>query len=165
MKTVEQYYKEKFNRTAFSDGTPKRTDVNGDPIEFRLSLEEMESLFKEAGITPDDIGTGSGRYCLMRNDDIGHYEYGNCKFGLHSENSSDTWLGKSRVFSDEHKAKLSESHKGIKYGPMSQEQKDKLREIKKGIPQERTECPHCGKVGGLSLMKRYHFDKCKFKNI
>ena len=25
-------------------------------------------------------------------------------------------------------------------------------------------CPHCGKTGGRNLMKRYHFDNCKFKN-
>jgi len=23
-------------------------------------------------------------------------------------------------------------------------------------------CPHCGKIGDNNLMKRYHFDKCKF---
>jgi hypothetical protein len=27
-------------------------------------------------------------------------------------------------------------------------------------PQERIECPHCGKMGGKSLIKRYHFDNC-----
>jgi hypothetical protein len=27
-------------------------------------------------------------------------------------------------------------------------------------PQERIECPHCGKIGGKSLIKRYHFDNC-----
>jgi hypothetical protein len=27
-------------------------------------------------------------------------------------------------------------------------------------PQERIEYPHCGKIGGKSLIKRYHFDNC-----
>lgn len=31
-------------------------------------------------------------------------------------------------------------------------------------PQKRIECPHCGKVGGKSAMKRYHFDNCKKGN-
>ena len=22
-------------------------------------------------------------------------------------------------------------------------------------------CPHCGKVGGIAIMKRWHFDNCK----
>jgi len=31
---------------------------------------------------------------------------------------------------------------------------------KKGLPQAILECPHCGKTGGQSNMKRYHFDNC-----
>jgi hypothetical protein len=26
------------------------------------------------------------------------------------------------------------------------------------------ECPHCFKKGGISIMKRYHFDKCKLNS-
>ncbi len=28
-------------------------------------------------------------------------------------------------------------------------------------PQTQVTCPHCGKTGGISLMKRYHYDHCK----
>lgn len=28
-------------------------------------------------------------------------------------------------------------------------------------PKEKAECPHCHKVGGISQMKRWHFDNCK----
>jgi hypothetical protein len=31
----------------------------------------------------------------------------------------------------------------------------------KGIKQPLVECPYCGKIGGKSLMKRYHLKKCK----
>jgi hypothetical protein len=30
-----------------------------------------------------------------------------------------------------------------------------------GRPQESTACPHCGKTGGISAMKRWHYDNCK----
>ena len=30
-------------------------------------------------------------------------------------------------------------------------------------PQQVLTCPHCGKSGGVSNMKRYHFDKCGFQ--
>lgn len=30
-------------------------------------------------------------------------------------------------------------------------------------PQKILTCPHCGKVGGVSNMKRYHFDNCGFQ--
>ena len=31
----------------------------------------------------------------------------------------------------------------------------------KGKPRKQVTCPHCGKCGGESGMKRWHFDKCK----
>lgn len=58
---------------------------------------------------------------------------------------------------------------------MSQEQKDKMHAWKKGRvlseehkkklskPQDKVECPHCKKLGGISAMKQYHFDKCKWR--
>ncbi len=30
-------------------------------------------------------------------------------------------------------------------------------------PHEIATCPHCGKSGGERIMKRWHFDKCKYK--
>ena len=38
----------------------------------------------------------------------------------------------------------------------SEESKEKMRK-----PKEKVKCPHCGKIGGISQMKRWHFDKCK----
>jgi hypothetical protein len=57
--------------------------------------------------------------------------------------------------SDEHKAKISAANKGK---PQSEETKAKMRKPKKQIT-----CPHCGKTGGVSVMKRWHFDNCKIK--
>lgn len=56
-------------------------------------------------------------------------------------------------FSEDHKKNLSESHKGIK---MSEATKEKLKK-----PQQKVQCPYCSKIGGLPIMKRYHFEKCK----
>lgn len=59
---------------------------------------------------------------------------------------------------------------------MTQEQKDKMHSWKKGRslteeakqklrkPQSKIECPHCNKIGGISAMKRSHFDRCKHKD-
>ncbi len=46
------------------------------------------------------------------------------------------WLGKSRNFTLEHRKNLSK-------------------------PQSKVLCPHCQLSGGISSMKRWHFDKCK----
>ena len=39
---------------------------------------------------------------------------------------------------------------------------EKMSKSKKGIPQKKIECPHCGKIGGTT-MYRWHFDNCKYK--
>jgi hypothetical protein len=89
--------------------------------------------------------------------------------------------------SDEHKQKLSEAKAGenhpmygkeqtpetrqkiseaMKGKELSTEHKQKMSEAQKGVPkgpQEQVQCPHCGKIGGISAMKRWHFDNCKYK--
>lgn len=56
------------------------------------------------------------------------------------------------------KNNISNSTKGLS---KSEEHKKKISEASKGKPKPKTECPHCGKIGGSSNMKRYHFDNCK----
>lgn len=51
--------------------------------------------------------------------------------------------------------------KGSKGKPKSEQCKEKMRHPKG--PQKKLTCPHCSKEGGAAMMKRYHFDKCKFK--
>jgi hypothetical protein len=103
----------------------------------------------------------------------------------HKQKISEAQKGKEH--SDETKLKMSEAHKGKKHSdetkqklseaklgennPMfgkefSPEHKQKLSEANKGVPQgpqEIVQCPHCGKEGGISNMKRWHFDNCKYK--
>lgn len=62
---------------------------------------------------------------------------------------------------------------GRKMGACSEERKEKIRQAKLGKTvadtskyhweRERIECPHCGKDGIVSNMKRWHFDNCKMK--
>jgi hypothetical protein len=71
--------------------------------------------------------------------------------------------------------------KGIKIGPMSEENKDKISEAlkeyykenehptkglepwNKGVTMSKTECPHCNKMVDTGNGKRWHFDNCKLK--
>lgn len=43
----------------------------------------------------------------------------------------------------------------------SEETKAKMSLANKGRIFEKVTCPHCNTIGGLTGMKRYHFDKCK----
>lgn len=66
--------------------------------------------------------------------------------------------------SEETKQKMSLASKGVGNSMFdkkhSEETKQKMRKPK---PQRYITCPHCGKNGGTSNMKRYHFDNCKSK--
>lgn len=61
---------------------------------------------------------------------------------------------------DSVKEKLREANLGK---VASDEAKAKMSQMKKGKAQQVVSCPHCPKIGGLSSMKRYHFEKCKQK--
>lgn len=63
---------------------------------------------------------------------------------------------KGKKFSAEHCKKISESHKGKTH---SAETRKKMSETKRA----KVTCTHCNKTGGISNMKRYHFDNCKHK--
>ena len=56
---------------------------------------------------------------------------------------------KNRVWTEVMKQKLRDHNLG------------KTNTAQKGIPQARLTCPHCGKTGGTSAIKHWHFDKCK----
>jgi hypothetical protein len=43
------------------------------------------------------------------------------------------------------------------------EHKNKISKAMKGNKKATTECPHCGIIGGVAVLKRFHFDKCKKK--
>jgi len=111
-----------------------------------------------------------------------HYLYGKSPSEESKRKQSESMKGKPR--SEESKRKQSESMKGENnpmYGktpseetrrkqadakkgkPHSEETKRKQSESTKGKPQEKVTCPHCSKTGGVSAMKRWHFDNCKKK--
>jgi len=56
---------------------------------------------------------------------------------------------------------------GLKGHTVSEERRKNistgLTGVMKGVPKRTTKCPHCGKIGGIAPMKRFHFDNCKQK--
>lgn len=74
-------------------------------------------------------------------------------------------LGKTRGnYSTEHKEKIRLSQVGRVF---TEEHRNKLRLAKIGETRvvKKVICPHCNKQGGISGMTRYHFDKCKDKEL
>jgi hypothetical protein len=82
-----------------------------------------------------------------------------------------------KTHSDETKARLSAIHKGkvlsaehkkkigvaSKLRTHSDETKARMSAAQKGIQQPKIQCPHCQKIGGISIMNRWHFENCKEK--
>lgn len=90
---------------------------------------------------------------------------------------------KGRVYTDESKKKMRESQLGEKshwFGKHhTKETREKMSKSQHGriiselhrerlkeanLRQEPIECPHCGKTGKPTPMKRWHFEKCRFMN-
>ena len=70
---------------------------------------------------------------------------------------------KGRTLTSEHKKKISESLKVktilIMGKTLSPAHKKKL--IGPRGPQKKIQCPHCSKIGGGNVMKRWHFKNCR----
>lgn len=91
---------------------------------------------------------------------------------------SNSTKGIPRPQTPEHIKNRANSLRGRKKGPLPEETKLKISKSSKGISKPMTEdhiknlkchtnnstkvsCPHCNKIGQLTNMKRWHFDKCK----
>ena len=74
-----------------------------------------------------------------------------------------------RKHSEEAIKKMSDANKGkkpwITGRKHTEEARAKMSAAQKGKPKTKTECPHCGKVGGGNAMVQWHFDNCKEKVI
>ena len=78
-----------------------------------------------------------------------------------------TMTGKKRApHTEQARANISAALTGRRYEDIFNE--DKNLEIKakislthKGKVKKKVICPHCSKVGGIPVMKRFHFDQCK----
>ncbi len=80
----------------------RRTDRNGNLIEFRLSFEQWCAIWHASGKF-DMRGRRNSCYCMARHNDIGHYEVGNVSIITQGENHSQAHKGKRN-----HNAKFTE---------------------------------------------------------
>jgi hypothetical protein len=75
--------------------------------------------------------------------------------------------------SEEHRKKIGDANRGKKLPPRSEawklnlkkpkseDFKKKVSQTMKGVSKKLEKCPHCSKVGGVNIMKRFHFNNCK----
>jgi hypothetical protein len=71
---------------------------------------------------------------------------------------------KNNFFGKFHSEETKEKMRKQKIGKnLSDEHRKNISRKLKGVPKKKIQCPHCGKIGGSSQMKRHHFDNCKTK--
>jgi hypothetical protein len=73
---------------------------------------------------------------------------------------SDSSIGKSK-WTIEQKLEMSIAKKGKQFSKPNEISNKKRSDTLKGTKQPIVSCPHCNLSGGISSMRRYHFDKCK----
>lgn len=92
-----------------------------------------------------------------------HQGSGYPSYGFQGRKHSEEWLKEHRkrltghVVSEETRRKIGKKNRG---STVPDERKRRISETKKS---RKLTCPHCGMVGGVSNMRRYHFDHCKRK--
>jgi hypothetical protein len=80
----------------------------------------------------------------------------------HKKKISENYVGfRGKKHSAETRAKMSKSMRGKKKSHRTEEHKRKIGDAQKGVPHPKITCPHCSKIGGFSIMKRWHFSNCK----
>ena len=130
---------------------------------FLVEIERIDQL-KKLGVSLCNL-TNGGEGTFGHK----HTEESRKKIGVrHSQESYDKALEKRKAqypFTPEHIKNLSLARQGDKnymFGKThSQEAREKIRQSRVNAP--RITCPYCDKVGDSSNMKRWHFDRCKFK--
>lgn len=69
--------------------------------------------------------------------------------------------GDNWAVSDDHKKKISDSMRGSGNPMWGKTHSEESRKIISEANKQQTTCPHCGTTGGISIMKRWHYDNCK----
>jgi hypothetical protein len=107
------------------------SNLQSEQRSFKVSARTYEQLKKEHSIAKSEIRTGAVMLQKTR-DKI---------------SATNKRIGKKPP-----------SHKGV---AKSDEHKEKIRQIRTGIPRPTITCPHCNKQGGVGSMKQWHFNKCR----
>lgn len=114
-----------------------------------------------------DLGTGILRNMTEGGDGVTGYKYTK-EFSM-SRGPAISKSKKGKKFTNTHRLALSLAHIGQKSGYKGTKESDVQKLTKslrlKGIAKPKITCPYCQKEGGMPIMKRYHFDKCKHHNI
>lgn len=134
--------------------TNRKPDRNGHVIRLTMTFEEWLQIWTESGKIALR-GSGRGKFCMARKNDLGDYAIGNVEIKSCEENSREAKLG--RQVRQCTRDKMSASRAGC---AKDVDHKAKLSEAHRSLPV--VKCPQCGTEGRKGgAMARHHFDRCK----
>jgi hypothetical protein len=146
-----------FDNVSWEDACQKEKDL--------IKMHGRKDLGTGTLVNMTNGGEGILGYIFTENDKI---KISNSKKGKLSHRKgkklSELYInnltGKKRPeFSKEWKEKMSISRTGKKRAPFTEEHKKNISKSKK----IKIKCPYCNLESNISNMKRYHFNKCKYK--
>jgi len=133
--------------------------VNKHGYNVELVAEELYSKCKQLEVMLISLygRRDKGRGPLVNQTDGGEGTKGLIHTKEHTDNFIKSATGLKR--SEEMREKLRLANVGKVHSDTT---KNKMSIAHKGKPHKsrNIECPHCGKIGGATNMKRYHFDNC-----
>jgi len=139
--------------------------VNSDKWANLIIEDGLNNGVSSPNITPDirkrmsESHFGS-KHTEERKKNISESLAGKSKSPEHCRKNSESQ--RNRKDSPDRGRKISEANKGRK---TSDEWRHNLSLALKGKIKSKTICPHCQKEGASGIMKRWHFDNCKIKEV
>jgi group I intron endonuclease len=136
-------------------------DENTLNLKEKYWISELKSQTRRIGYNVADGGYGGDTYTNNPNKEEWRIKNGKAT------------LGKKKPHTEETKKKLSISNKlswqknpnqGTVGRVWTEEEKSKMREIKKGTILPKKECPYCKRMIDPGNFVQYHGDKCKLKS-
>ena len=134
-----------------------KTDGGEGSVGYRHTAEQKEKN-RQAKLGSEPWNKGTKGLTVAWNKGVSMSDEQKLKFSLAKKGKTSPRKGVL------HTAETIEKMRLVKLG-----KKHKLQAIEKlklaniGRKFEKVKCPHCDKVGGLTAMPRWHFDRCKFK--
>lgn len=131
---------------------------------YRISSKEYERLKIEYSQSKKALNLSSWNKGIPRSEDTKQKISKSAKLRQRTNHSEDT----KRKIADGISNYIKEHGHWSKGKPawnsgknISEEMRLKIQAGSSKAPKESITCPHCNKVGGKPVMKRFHFDKCK----
>jgi hypothetical protein len=120
-----------------------------------LKRTPLRSINQRKKISDSLIGRAK---TIAHSNKIAQALLGKKKSITHRDNMKKAWETRNKIMNVDQRKKISDTLCGHSH---SLETKAAISASKRGVATKKIVCPHCNKIGGISVMKRYHLDNCK----